>query len=186
MQRLSQRFPQVKPSAQRHRITCQQPERRVGALQICEERGACECQCQRHQPVDTTALIALRVLDEGGEPASRLVRVAADPPEAPQRGGQSRASPSVPHLDKEPQRRAQVVVLALHPVEPDELRSPVVLRVRPLRQREEVVGVPGALRLALTRALEQVRGVLARCLEHREPRFLHGSWRTVQQAFGGE
>ena len=104
-------------------------------------------------------------------------------PEVPERAGQAQTrvrlagqSPRLPPL----QRRPEIVVLGLHPVEP--LRGGRVpqrggstrlgggLRRVPLRQAQVVVGVPPAGVVRLPAGLQLLQGELADRLQHHQSR----------------
>jgi hypothetical protein len=94
--------------------------------------------------------------------------VTPQPPENPERFRQRHDSGWLVLL-RPPQRRPQVGVLGVQPVEPGQLLGGAQVRHRPLGQVEEVRGVGGPHRPFLPALDQQLAGVLPNRFQHPEP-----------------
>src|SRR5262245_12882113 len=84
-------------------------------------------------------------IQHSGEPAPALAMIAAHVPEPPERPGEPQTGLRIPGALGGPgQRRAEVVVLGLQALQPRLMVRAGQVRLRLLRQREEVVQVPVA------------------------------------------
>ena len=100
------------------------------------------------------------------EPRAPLAQMATHVPKGIQRGCQPQPGPALPALLGPAQRGAQVVVLALQPLQPHRPRGPVQLWSGGLGQQGVIGCVRPAQRFPLATRRQPLQGVLAHCFEH--------------------
>ena len=121
----------------------------------------------------------------GREQLPALPEVPVNGPEPPERQRQTQGRLGVPPQLGPAQGRAQVVVLALEPGEPDRLRRAGQLRLGGLRQIEVVEDVPPMDTIGLTALSQVLQRILADRLQHDVPG-LAVSGRLLAEEAGGD
>src|SRR5918911_2822980 len=109
------------------------------------------------------------LLKRSFEPPASLRQVSMSGPESPHRHRQPERRRGV-SFQQQAQRRAQIVVLLLHPVEPLRLMDAQQLWLGLFREREEVVGVPRPDRFSPTALLQTLQRILTDQLQHMHTR----------------